>query len=66
MAKALETLEEHNWRAISFSSGPVKNGIACPDCGSEMIDSNPLICLTSHPPQYRIHCSACGYTGTRF
>ena len=65
MAKALETLEEHNWRAIGFFSGPVKNGIACPDCGSELIDSNPSICLTSHPPQYRIHCSACGYTGTR-
>ena len=55
MTKALETLEEHNCRAIGFFSGPVKgpvkNGIACPDCGSELMDSSPLVCLTSHPPQ---------------
>ena len=38
MAKALETLEEHNWRTIGFFSGPVKNGIACPDCGEELVD----------------------------
>jgi len=61
----LETLEKHNWRATTFFSGPVRNGIACPDCGSELMDSNPSMCLTSHPPQWAIHCPGCGYAGTR-
>jgi predicted RNA-binding Zn-ribbon protein involved in translation (DUF1610 family) len=61
----LISLEEHNRKAWTLTTGPVKNGIACPDCGSELMDSNPSICLTSHPPQWAIHCPECGYAGTR-
>jgi DNA-directed RNA polymerase subunit RPC12/RpoP len=61
----LKSLEDHNRQAWTFTTGPVKNGIACPNCGSELMDSNPSICLTSHPPQWAIHCPECGYSGTR-
>jgi DNA-directed RNA polymerase subunit RPC12/RpoP len=43
----------------------VKNGIACPECGGELVDSEPNTTLTSNPPQKRIHCPACSYSGLR-
>ena len=67
--KKLKTLDEHNaesWSSNNFVYGgsPVKNGIACPKCGEELWDSNPMMTLTSNPPLKNIHCD-CGYTGYR-
>lgn len=45
---------------------PRPNGIACPTCGKELIDSQPLMTLSSHPPQKHVQCTACGFAGTRF
>jgi hypothetical protein len=42
-----------------------KNGIACPNCGTELIDSNPNLVLTSFPPQKNVRCDNCDYTGYR-
>lgn len=71
MKTKLKTLEEHNqnkWQAhLSFTSKfgqPCKNGIACPKCGEEMLDSCPETILTSNPPKKDIHCN-CGYKGYR-
>jgi hypothetical protein len=63
--KKLITLEEHNKRAtqINHTGG---NGIACPNCGSELFDNNDSLVLTSYPPQYLIFCRECNYKGTRF
>ena len=65
----LKTLEEFNAeRKKLYSLGipePCRNGIACPDCGSELWDSNPSATLLSNPPQKDIHCSMCNYRGTR-
>ena len=63
--KILESLESHN---AKFTSKFVAkgNGIACPNCGKELYDSNPLIMLTSFPAKYAIHCKNCNYVGTRF
>lgn len=47
-------------------SKPIPNGIACPKCGEELLDSTPDRALLTHPIQYRIHCPSCGYSGTRF
>ena len=44
---------------------PHPNGIACPECGEELWDSNPSIALTSNPPQKNIHCPKCLYVGYR-
>lgn len=44
---------------------PVANGIACPKCGKELTDINPLVLLLSHPPQKDVYCINCGYKGFR-
>ena len=69
MDKKLKSLSEHNgiqWSTQSqiFDNKPKKNGIACPKCGEELWDSNPMVTLTSHPAQKNIHCD-CGYSGYR-
>jgi len=63
MTKKLKTLEEHNKIAtqINETSG---NGIACPNCGSELFDTG--IALTSNPPQYLTFCRECNYKGSRW
>jgi hypothetical protein len=62
MAKKLITLEEHN-KIKSQQCSMVGNGIACPDCGSELFDLG--VSLHHYPPKYRIFCKNCNYKGTR-
>jgi hypothetical protein len=71
MAKKLKTLEENNAQAFEFAnhfsnSIPQPNGVACPKCGSELLDSTPMITLTSFPAQKNVHCNQCNYVGYRF
>jgi hypothetical protein len=70
MKSNLKTLAEHN--AIAGSSqfsmnnnNPIPNGIACPKCGEELMDSNPMLTLTSFPAQKNVNCSKCDYVGYR-
>ena len=68
--KEMIKLEEHNRNRRKFYDGflnsdPRPNGIACPECGSELMDSDPHILLTSIPPRKSVHCPNCGYTGSR-
>jgi hypothetical protein len=65
MAKKLKTLEQHEWLSRPYYERPLLNGIACPKCGHELLDSNPGVLLLSKPPQLNIHCSSCPYKGTR-
>ena len=63
----LKTLEEHNRQ---YEIGAMKvlvpgNGIACPTCGKELVDSNPNEVLLSYPAQMRVVCPACGWRGLR-
>ena len=67
--KKLKTLSEFNEdrrKNYKFDK-PIThyNGIACPECGKEMYDSNPQLELTSYPPQKHIRCPKCGYSTTR-
>lgn len=66
---SLKTLQEHD-AEVSEAYAKLReqhtNGIACPECGKELLDSNPGIVLTSYPPQKNIHCPACGWRGYRF
>jgi DNA-directed RNA polymerase subunit RPC12/RpoP len=63
----MKSLKEHNderrekWR----KRGIKLNGIACPECGAELYDSNPGMFLLSNPPQLDVHCEECGYQGYR-
>ena len=45
---------------------PIKNGIACPQCGRELLDTTPNLVLTSYPPKKNIHCGNCEYKGYRY
>lgn len=72
MAKKLVSLKEHNeMRRIAhrrrrmIMNQPQLNGIACPNCGEEMMDSNPSVTLSSYPPQKNIHCPKCNYKDFR-
>lgn len=66
----MKTLEEYNERKnermeIHKLISERKNGIACPTCGEELIDTTPNVLLTSNPPQKNIECMNCGYIGYR-
>lgn len=65
--KILKSLEDFNSDQGKRYTQEVstKNGIACPKCGSELIDTNPSTVLASCPPQKNISCEDCDYTGYR-
>ena len=63
--RSLEDANEHARRAYRLVTEPHANGIACPKCGAELWDSNPMVALTSYPPQAHVHCPACDYCGYR-
>ena len=70
MSKKLKDLNEHNAQANSMlwamnDNSPRLNGFACPECGEELFDSNPMVTLTSIPAQKNVHCSKCDYVGYR-
>ena len=48
-----------------YLSQLLENGIECPECGEELLDSRPNLVLTSSPPKLGIHCEKCNYKGTR-
>lgn len=67
----MKTLMQHNeektkeYEAQKKLQGPQPNGIICPKCGYELVDSSPTYILCSSPPQKHIHCPECDYTGFR-
>jgi hypothetical protein len=67
----LKTLEQHNAerhqviQAFAYNNDPRPNGIACPECGAELLDSEPMVTLTSDPPMKNVHCDKCYYRGYR-
>ena len=68
--KKLKKLEDHNKEksldnSFIISKSPQLNGIACPKCGAELLDTHPTMVLYSNPPQKNIHCGECGYVGFR-
>ena len=70
MNKELKILDEHNSQATTFQTNmyqnkPQPNGISCPSCGEELMDTNPMITLTSFPAKKDVNCSKCNYTGYR-
>ena len=65
----MKTLDEHNKECNAFyrrsDTQPRPNGIACPECGNELIDMAPHITLAGNPPQKDICCNHCNYRGYR-
>ena len=64
----LKPLKQHQderhaaWQA-KLKAEAEPTGIACPTCGSELVNPTPDVLLASHPPQIRIKCTECLYTG---
>ena len=62
----LKSLQEHNKESMRLffkQNTPQPNGIACPKCGAELVDTDPNVVLTSYPPQKHVGCLKCDYTG---
>lgn len=68
--KKLKNLEEHNKQRREkhtwLDGKPQHNGIACPKCGAELVDSRPGVVLTTYPCKVNIACPTCGYQGYRY
>ena len=65
----MQNLNQHNQQKLTkfqLNTQSRLNGISCPECQHELMDSNPSVCLASWPPQYRVHCPNCGYIGCRY
>ncbi len=66
----LKSLEQHDADIFALyqqtKGYDKKNGIECPKCGEELIDSNPETTLMSYPPQKEIQCLKCDFKGTRY
>lgn len=68
--KALTSLAEHNaaqtesWQSMN-SNKPRRNGLACPQCGEPLLDTNPNMRMLTAPPMFHVHCSQCEHTGAR-
>lgn len=66
--KKLVSLEDYNAQKIlglQHQYKPIPNGIACPNCGHELVDSSPFSDLTVYPPQKNVHCQECYFLGFR-
>lgn len=65
----MKSLEEFNKERQEYfelnSNKPRPNGIKCPECGKELMDSSPMIVLCSIPPKKDVYCKNCKYTGYR-
>jgi len=66
-AMALKPLATFNAeRAALIRRKPAThNGIECPVCQEQLFDTDLSVTLTTDPPQTRVHCNECNYTGTR-
>jgi len=71
--KELVSLENYNEHKMTHhfleskfgAPDHVFNGIACPNCGDELYDSEPNATLMSDPPQKSVEC-LCNYKGLRY
>lgn len=64
----LKDLEEYNIERAKLyhvDYSPKRNGIACPNCGKELYDTEPYSLLMSNPPRYSIICQSCNFKGSR-
>jgi len=67
--KPLKSLEQFNAEKMEnmprWGMNKERNGIACPNCGEELYDSDPFVTLTSYPAKKNVHCEKCNYSGYR-
>ena len=65
----MKTLQEHEaefWKKfrLPLSLGDAGNsGVACPSCGAELYEDRTQL-LLSNPPQHRVVCGICDWSGS--
>ena len=62
--KPLDQHEKEKWAEIHARSPKNGTGIACPQCGDELVESDPGKLLLSDPPRKSIHCRVCKFNGS--
>ena len=66
--RKLKSLENHNRDKLAANKARLRlqtNGIACPDCGEELVDSLPRVAI-KELRQYAVQCLKCEYHGFRY
>ena len=69
--KPLKSLNEHNhaqsllYQPMMQPQIPRLNGIACPNCGEEMVDDDVNCVRASMPPQIQVRCPKCNHYSFR-
>jgi len=63
--KSLVEFNAEKYAIYQAAAALCPNGIACPECSAELLDSNPMVTLLTYPPQMNVHCPACDYRGYR-
>lgn len=58
-------IEEELLRKAALKSKYRLNGMKCPKCEKELVDTNPNRLLLSSPPKKEVLCQSCGYSGYR-
>jgi len=66
--KGLKSLEEHNKKTFEAyaAANNLFSGFACPNCGEELIYSNPNLSLGVYPPKKAVHCTKCDHKDFAF
>ncbi len=57
----LKSIEEHNRDRLFTILDRIGTGVQCPNCGKELIETQPGVILTSNPPKKLVHCESCDY-----
>ena len=65
MLQSLAEFNRQRKEARFKESQPKPNGIECPDCGEELMDSTPRYIYDSFPPQMAVSCPTCYFRGYR-
>jgi len=62
----LKSIEEYNKERMTFFSNNIEanTGIACPQCGDQLKESNPGMLLMSNPPRKSVRCDTCNYSSS--
>jgi hypothetical protein len=70
--KMLRTIEQHNQAVLAlkpkFCGSRQRNttGIACPQCGTELVEASPQQRVPSNPAMTKVECLSCGYESNVF
>lgn len=65
--QALKSFNRLRQEEFNRVRSPCRNGIACPECGVELYDSNssPVKFSYEAPPKKKIYCANCDFWGHR-